>query len=437
MNLIHAAGPRFGQFKVSAQPVAGCLLLTLAALVCCARPTQIAAATRRGVVHAYILVDSQTGHILESYNARHRAHPASLTKLMTLYITFQRLETGRLSLGTRLPISRHAARQQPTKLWLRAGRTITVRNAILAITTRSANDAAVVLAEHLGGSESRFARLMNRQARLLGMTGTSFYNASGLPDRRQWTTARDMAILAMALIHNYPQYYHFFSVHAFRYSGHVIYGHNHLLDECEGVDGMKTGYVRASGFNIVTSAVRDDRRLVGVLLGGSSADSRDRQMAALINRGFKNHPAGRILKASAVLPVPSHRKTAPAKLVKTVETKIVEPPEEETAISDSREWIVEVGGNYHTQSAVRRVLHSARLSAPSPLRHSGRPLVVRLRGSRYRARFSRLERDEAIRACSALKSKKYTCRFFSHPLPRVEDADNVASNASPSTSESD
>ncbi len=246
-----------------------------------------------------------------------------------------------------------------------------------------------------------------------------------------------MAILAMALIHNYPQYYHFFSVHAFRYGRHIIYGHNHLLDECEGVDGMKTGYVRASGFNIVTSAIRDDRRLVGVVLGGASANSRDRQMAALINRGFAKHPASRVMKASAVLPMPAHRKAAPAKLIKTAATKIVEPSEEESAISDSREWIVEVGGNYHTQAAVRRVLHSARLSAPSPLRHSGRPLVVRLRGSRYRARFSRLGHEEALRACSALKLKKYTCRIFSHPQPQIEDAADVASNDVASTSQSD
>jgi D-alanyl-D-alanine carboxypeptidase len=422
MNSWQATGPKCGHLNMSmraARPTAGWLLFTLAALACCVRPTQVSGATRAGIVRAHILVDAQTGRILEAYNSERLAHPASLTKLMTLYIAFQRLQTGRLGLGTRLRVSRHAAAQQPTKLWLRPGSAITVRDAILGITTRSANDAAVVLGEYLGGSETRFARMMNREARLLGMTRTRFYNASGLPNARQWTTAHDMATLAVALIHTFPQYYHFFGVRAFRFHGRIIYGHDHLLDQCAGVDGMKTGYVSASGYNIVTSAVRNHRRLVGVVLGGYSAYARDVQMSALINRGFGTHFAGGDLTARAKLPVPIHRSGATPRLVRAS----AEPAE--AAIPDSRTWIVEVGSNLHTQHSVRRVLHSARISAPAPLRH-GRGLVVHLRGSRYRARFSGLSRAQAIRACSALRLKKFSCRILTHSLPQTLDTASVA-----------
>jgi D-alanyl-D-alanine carboxypeptidase len=360
-------------------------------------------------VHAHIVVDAATGRVLEAYNASRRAHPASLTKLMTLYLTFQQLESGKLTLNTRMRVSRHAAAQQPTKLWLRHGSTITVREAILGITTRSANDAAVVLAEHLGRSEAHFAHLMNLEARKLGMKRTVFYNASGLPNRRQWTTARDMALLAVALIHRYPEYYHFFGVRAFRFNGHTVYGHNHLLDECEGVDGMKTGYVSASGFNIVTSAKRDGRRLVGVVLGGRTARARDVQMAALMDRGFghgiAHHSAAEAL-ATLTLPNPLLGKLA--------------KPERVSTSAGGGSWVIEIGGNFSTQSSVRRVLKSARLSAPS-LRHNGHGIVVALRGRRYRARFSHLEGTEAMAACTALKRKKYSCRIVRGAAPPSAD----------------
>ncbi|MDE3202287.1 MAG: D-alanyl-D-alanine carboxypeptidase [Acidobacteriota bacterium] len=401
----------------------GWLLVTLAALAFCAQPTRGWA--RSSVVHAHIVVDAATGRVLEAYNANRRAHPASLTKLMTLYLTFQELESGKLTLNTRMRVSRHAARQQPTKLWLRPGSTITVRDAILGITTRSANDAAVVLAEHLGHSEAHFAQLMNVQARKLGMMRTVFYNASGLPNRRQWTTARDMALLGVALIHRYPEYYHFFGVKAFRFHGRTVYGHNHLLDECEGVDGMKTGYVSASGFNIVTSAERDGRRLVGVVLGGRTARARDLKMASLIHKGFGHgftqHSAAEAL-ATLTFPV----------LGKSAKTKHVSANADDGAGNDGA-WVIEVGGNFSTQHSVRRILKSARLSAPT-LRRNGRGIVVALHGRRYRARFSHLEGSEAMEACRALKRKKYSCRIVRRSPPPSED---FASAGSANMSDSD
>lgn len=415
-----------GRFKPSArvaQPATGWLLFALAALACAWRPTRLDALTRSGVVHAYILIDAHSGNVLESYHAERLAHPASLTKLMTLYLTFQRLQRGRLHLDTRLPISRHAAAQQPTKLWLRPGGTITVRDAILGITTRSANDAAVVLAEYLGGAESRFAVMMNRTAQRLGMTRTRFYNASGLPNARQFTTARDMATLAVSLIDDFPQYYHFFAVRAFRFHGHIIYGHDHLLDQCAGVDGLKTGYIRTSGFNIVTSAVRHHRRLIGVVLGGATAWARDRQMIALINRGFRMRSPQPLL--SARVTVPAHTRRARPELAAATAQ---EPP-----LSGSRNWVIQLGGNFHSASAVRRVLGSARRTAPASLRE-GRSLVVLLRGGRYRARFSRLDREQALQACSALRQRKFSCRILAHPEPSTRD---LASAGEPASSQID
>ncbi len=401
----------------AALPTAAWLLLVCAALVCCARPALAFHRTPAGVVHAWILVDAGSGRVLEAFHPERRAHPASLTKLMTLYITFQHLQKGGLSLDTRMHVSRHAARQQPTKLWLRPGGSITVRDAILGITTRSANDAAVALGEFLGGSEARFARMMNQEARVLGMTRTTFYNASGLPNARQWTTARDMATLAVALIHTFPQYYHFFGVRCFRFHHNIVYGHDHLLDECDGVDGLKTGYVSASGYNIVTSAIRNDRRLVGVVLGGVSAGARDAQMVALMNRGFGSPSVPTLLATHATPSEPAHRADAVAELVKTAAA--------DSSVSSSRDWIIEVGGNFPSQTAVRLVLRSARRSAPTSLLR-GHPLVVRLRGRHYRARFDHLSREEAQRTCSVLERKKFTCRLLDHALPVTQDLASAA-----------
>ena len=237
-----------------------------------------------------LVIDAGSGQVLEAYNPDALTYPASLTKMMTLYLTFEALQQGRLKSNQRLGVSDYAASQDPTKLDLMPGETITVDEAVLALVVKSANDAAVVLAEALGGNESHFAELMTRKAGELGMRSTSFRNASGLPDPGQMTTARDMARLARALIRDFPQYYHFFSTREFTFQGTTIATHNHVLVNYPGADGLKTGYIHAAGYNLVTSAVRNGRRLIGVVLGGKSGGQRDRAMMRLLDHGFATRP---------------------------------------------------------------------------------------------------------------------------------------------------
>jgi D-alanyl-D-alanine carboxypeptidase len=245
---------------------------------------------------ASIVVDGNTSAVLEESNPDAPRHPASLTKVMTLYLLFERLDAGKIRLDSQLSVSEHAASQSPTKLGLKPGQTISVEDAIKGIVTRSANDAAVVIAENLGGSEEAFARLMTQKAHALGMSHTTYVNASGLPNDDQITTARDQALLGRAIQDRFPRYYRFFSTTAFVFRGQTIRGHNHLLGAVPGVDGIKTGFTNASGFNLLTSVHRDGRYIIGVVLGGRSAGERDAHMRALVESN--------ILLASA-------RRTAP------------------------------------------------------------------------------------------------------------------------------
>jgi D-alanyl-D-alanine carboxypeptidase len=231
-------------------------------------------------------IDADTGRVLFQTNPDLRTYPASLTKLMTLYLLFGALDKGQIKLDQVLSASAHAASMPATSLGLSPGDTLTVETAIHAIIVRSANDVASVVAEALGGSEDGFAETMTRQARLLGMNDTVFRNASGLPDLEQKTTARDMATLSRALIQRFPAYYHYFGEDSFSYGGRVYVGHNHLLKRYEGADGLKTGYIRAAGFNLASSAVRNGHRIIAVILGGRSPGSRDKEMMVLLDRGF-------------------------------------------------------------------------------------------------------------------------------------------------------
>jgi D-alanyl-D-alanine carboxypeptidase len=231
---------------------------------------------------ASIIVDGNSGAVLTATSPDGIRHPASLTKIMTLYLLFERLDTGKIKLDTEMPVSEHAADQDPTKLDLRAGQTIKVEDAIKGLVTRSANDAAVVIAEYIGGTEEGFARMMTKKARALGMSRTVYRNASGLPNDEQVTTARDQSTLGRAIQDRFPRYYRYFSTTTFAFRGHTINGHNHLLGSVEGVDGIKTGYTRASGFNLVSSIHRGNRFLVGVVLGGRSGGSRDAIMRNLL-----------------------------------------------------------------------------------------------------------------------------------------------------------
>ncbi len=245
------------------------------------------ATVSRSAEYSDIVIEAESGKILHSVNSDSLRHPASLTKMMTLYLTFQALEARRIGLNQYLPVSAYAAEQSPSKLGLRPGHRIKVEDAILGLVTESANDAAVVLAEWLGGSESRFAQMMTRQAQALGMTKTHFYNASGLPNDAQVTTAHDMAVLGLALLDHFPRYYAYFSTDSFSYSGINHHNHNHLMERYDGMDGIKTGYIRASGFNLVASAKRREARLIGVVFGGKSTLTRDNRMASLLDQSFE------------------------------------------------------------------------------------------------------------------------------------------------------
>jgi D-alanyl-D-alanine carboxypeptidase len=243
----------------------------------------IAAATVASAApSAAIVVDAKTGKVLYASNADEKRYPASLTKMMTLYLLFEALEAGKTSLDSRITISAHAADQAPSKLGLKPGETISVRDAILSLVTKSANDVAVAIAEHVGGTEKAFAARMTKRAHDLGMLHTTFRNANGLPNSGQMTTARDLSILARALREHYPQYYSYFSTPSFVWRGRRIANHDMLLGRVKGVNGIKTGYTRASGFNLVTSLDRDNRRVIGVVIGGTTARARDKRMVELL-----------------------------------------------------------------------------------------------------------------------------------------------------------
>lgn len=291
---------------------------------------------------AAIIVDGNTGRVLYAQNADAERYPASLTKVMTLYLLFEALDRGRVTFDTPLTASKLAAAQAPSKLGMRPGETITVRDAIKAIVTKSANDVAMVIAENIGGSEAAFVRRMNETARSLGMSRTVYTNPNGLPDGRQHTTARDYATLARAVGDRFPRYFHFFSTRSFTWKGHVIPNHDNLLGRVDGVDGMKTGFIRASGFNLLTTAHKDGHSLIGVVFGGRSARERDGRMRKLVEAYLPKTSTGRaapmvalatsLPKASPPVPMPAPAPEAaqapasPLPLIRRVQTAVVEAP---------------------------------------------------------------------------------------------------------------
>lgn len=252
--------------------------------------------------YASIVMDADTGAILSRQSADKVLHPASLTKMMTLVMLFEALDEHNIKMNDRITVSRKAASMVPSKLAIPAGGSITVKDAIYALVTKSANDVAVAIAERLGGSESNFSSMMTKKARDIGMSRTKFVNASGLHNKKQVTTARDMARLARYIIKNYPHYYHVFSARNFTYDGKTYRNHNHLMFTYEGMDGIKTGYVHASGFNLVASAKRNNHRLIGVVFGGRSSKTRNSHMARLMDDGFKKLEEMRMAMGKVPLP---------------------------------------------------------------------------------------------------------------------------------------
>ncbi|MBV8165537.1 MAG: D-alanyl-D-alanine carboxypeptidase [Alphaproteobacteria bacterium] len=301
------------------------MVIAAATLVCSGAMVPVEAASHKAAKapaapkyvppqYAAIVVDADSGAVLHAVDADVQTYPASLTKMMTLYLTFEALQQRRIQLEHRLPVSEWAASMAPSKLMLKPGSSIRLEEAILAVVTKSANDAAVVIGEALGGTEENFAQMMTQKARRLGMTRTVFQNASGLPNEAQVTTARDMALLGRALIYDFPQYYPYFNTRSFVYAGHVQANHNHLLASYDGADGIKTGFIRASGFNLVASAKRDNRRLIGVVFGGQSQPWRDNQMKRLLDQGFAREFDGTQM-ANVTDPVLTDTGPAPARLV--------------------------------------------------------------------------------------------------------------------------
>lgn len=385
---------------------------------------------------SYLIVDATSGRELASDQPDSPRHPASLTKLMTLYLTFSALDSGRLSLGDAIPVSVNAANAPPTKMGMQPGGTVIVRDAIMGLVTRSANDAAVLLGEALGGDEESFARMMTQKARQLGMSSTVFRNASGLPNREQVTTARDMARLANALLRDYPHYYPIFSVQSYTYHGRPLDNHNHMLGNYPGADGLKTGYTAASGFNLVMSAMRDNRRLIGVVMGGSSPGQRDRLMAELMDRGFASAQAMNLSPWTSPRTPPSARYSAanftPGTAIPDAPRVVrAEPPpanslhspgpvrvasaapagSADTALPAVGSWVIQVGSFSDARSA-QLALERASAVLPEIVRSHGAATVDEVQLAQktfHRARLTNLSQAEAVDGCKRLEQRKIYC----------------------------
>ena len=384
----------------------------------------------RAARYASIIIDSATGEVLHAVNPDLRTYPASLTKMMTLYLVFEALKSKRLRLDLELTVSRLAARRAPSKLGLKRGRTILVRDVIAAMITKSANDAATVIAEALAKSENNFARMMTMKARQLGMSRTTFRNASGLPNRRQISTARDMARLAVALARDFPEYYRNFSLPSFEYNGRRYRNHNTLLKRYKGTDGIKTGYTRASGFNLAVSVARDGHRLVGIVFGGKSARWRDSHMIRLLNQAFA------ALKAGDEPPLPRAFAAEGNPVESTPETEAGSSPSvirpgvirrdagapkasakkrrtrttiARAAVRRTNNWGVQLGAFYQYAPAHLAATRAVRV-VPGLMRT--RVSIVASAGRRrtlYRARLLDMSERKARRACARLKRKKMDC----------------------------
>ena len=364
----------------------------------------VAGAGRAEARYAAIVIDAETGKVRHAVNADTRNYPASLTKLMTMYLLFEALDSKKLKLDTRLAVSRRAANQPASRLGLRAGQSIPVRTAIKALAIKSANDVAAVVAEALGRTERRFALLMTAKARTLGMSRTTFRNASGLPHRGQLSTARDVAKLAQKIIQRFPHYYYFFSLSAFRFGGNTYRTHNKVLTSYPGADGMKTGYINASGYNLVTSARRGGHRLIGVIFGGNSSRSRDRLMKRLLDRGFAQRRNQQFVRVESKPDAKSPRRT------------------QKTGGSNRRQaskdvWGIQVGA-FYTRRPASDIAQKVMNKYASYLK-GGRIVIMPLpkRRSRilYRARIIGIGKQGAYRACQVLERHKRQCMELKIP----------------------
>jgi D-alanyl-D-alanine carboxypeptidase len=373
-------------------------MVLLAVLVCAAAFAAMPAWAQVGSDrYSSIVIDARTGRELSSVNGDELRHPASLTKMMTLYMVFEALRDRRLTLDELVPVSQHAASQIPSKLGLVPGTRLTVQEAILGLVTKSANDAAAALGELLGGEESRFGQMMTLRAHALGMSHTVFHNASGLPDPEQVSTARDLATLARRLILDFPSEYRYFSTPSFRFHGRLIPNHDNMLQTYPGADGLKTGYVTASGFNLVTSALRSDVRLIGVVLGAARPSERDMHMASLLDQGFERMD----------VPVQTARRDPPSRpsLIPQANAATMPVPPRPAMTK----WAVQVG-SFTTESAARVAAAGARKLADAGQVRIEQAMV----GKRvmWRAQLIGLNAAEANGTCNALARRKLPCNVL-------------------------
>jgi D-alanyl-D-alanine carboxypeptidase len=444
------------------------LVLAMTAAAMMSGAAVLSAGSAFAAPNAAIVVDAKSGKVLYSSNADAKRHPASLTKMMTLYMLFESIDSGRTSLKTKIKMSSHCAAQAPSKLGLKPGQTIAARDAILALVTKSANDVACAIGEHLAGSESAFARKMTARAHALGMTKTNFRNASGLPDPAQVTSARDMATLGRALQQHFPVHYKYFATRSFKWKGATIANHNRLLGRVDGVDGIKTGYTKASGFNLVSSVKRGNRQIVAVVLGGDTGKARDQKMASLIEdylpKATKGPQTASIVEGApdpdevAVVaeatgaPVPPKRPLASepittasvvgansifalaaveqgdadaaAAAVEEMAAAGVTTEEEETIETASLEtaapaiaggWKIQLAAT-PTQSSALEILERARSKAANFLADASpyTETVVKEDVTLYRARFVGFaDKDAARAACAQLVKQKFSCLALS------------------------
>ncbi|HMV12172.1 MAG TPA: D-alanyl-D-alanine carboxypeptidase family protein [Nitrosomonas sp.] len=393
----------------------GLLVITLASLFMLF--TEVQANPR----YAAIVIDATTGTVLHEENADEARYIASLTKMMTLYLLFESIEQKRMNLDTDMRVSAFAASMPPTNIRLQAGNTLSVRDAIKALIVRSANDVAVVVAEALAGSEARFSQLMTNKARQLGMYATTFRNASGLPNKEQVTSARDMSILSTRLMKDFPQHYHFFSTQSFRHRGITYNSHNRLLRQFDGADGLKTGFIRASGFHLATSAKRDNHRLVAVVMGGETASARDQRVAELLNRNFDrlaNPGSTPAISSAKVLPITEHHRiktTIPAQKSAALNNqtnesavKQLSKPQRVTYSPTPRPnkiWGIQLG-SYSAHDRAHAHAKAATRWAPGEVAVT----MVKISNRKlYRAQLVGLQENQARSACQNLSRQGIDC----------------------------
>ena len=375
--------------------------------------------------YAAIIVHADSGEVLHSAHANAPRYPASLTKMMTLYLLFDAMEQGLMTLDTAMPVSAHAASMPQTNISLKQGDRLRVRDAIPALVVRSANDAAVVVAEALGGTESEFAVMMTNKAKALNMTSTTFRNASGLPDAAQKSSAKDLSVLALRLMKDHPNYYHYFSTLSFTFKGKTYHSHNRMIKNYAGTDGMKTGYIRASGFNVATSSVRNNQRLIGVVMGGQTAQSRDAEMVKLLDAGFVK--AKKIAKTSPQAPKPDQKLVVNTKTVRQVtkpEAKPAPKPEPKPIVSAPKpappvtatpavarlgQWAVQVGSFRGAEQARERAHEAARRLDDVKSEQVAINEVQISNNTLYRAQLVGLQQDQAKLACERLTRQGIDC----------------------------